>query len=355
MEIYQKGSFKRMYLFLVVLTFALQPWLGASCPGDGCARYNITNIVSNVPGGALREDPNLINSWGLSVNNNGRLFVAINGKGQCSSYGENGRLRSTFNVDESPTGIARNDNSEEFEYLDSDGKPIHARFIFATQSGEIFGFNPNATNPNAVPVVNTLDAVYTGIAIAAGSAGEQFLYVANFRNATIDIFNNTFGLVAQLANPDTIHAMGYAPFNIVNINNTLYVTYAKGDEVGEGHGFVYTLNPLTREFTQIVAHGELNLPWGLAVAPDSGFGKFSGALLVGNLGNGKINAYNKDTGAFLGHLEESENGNPIIIDGLWSLVFKRDKDTRDLLPLLYFTAGPNNRNDGLIGSIEPKK
>lgn len=102
---------------------------------------------------------------------------------------------------------------------------------------------------------------------------------------------------------------------------------------------------------RFAARGALNAPWGVARATD-GFGQFSGDILIGNFGDqgnfaGWINVFDQD-GENLGALRDAK-GKPISIDGLWSLDFgtflNSDADT------LYFTAGPNQQQNGLFGKI----
>ena len=131
------------------------------------------------------------------------------------------------------------------------------------------------------------------------------------------------------------------------------MTYAKQDAAlhddvaGQGHGFVDVFTNDGALIGRLVSHGQLNSPWGLALAP-AGFGGFGGALLVGNFGDGHINAYNPDTGAHLGQLRGA-GGHPIVIDGLWGLRFGNGNAAKT--EELVFSAGPNGEADGLLGKI----
>jgi hypothetical protein len=98
--------------------------------------------------------------------------------------------------------------------------------------------------------------------------------------------------------------------------------------------------------TQQPRRGQLNSPWGLALAPAS-FGRFGGALLVGNFGDGRINAYNVNTGVRLGQLRSANR--PIVIDGLWGLRFGNGNAAKT--GQLLFSAGPDGESHGLLGKI----
>src|SRR5262249_5072354 len=154
-----------------------------------------------------------------------------------------------------------------------------------------------------------------------------FLYAADFRNGRIDVFDSTFHSItltpSQFTDPNI--PAGFAPFNIQNLGGKLYVTYAlqngaKHDDVaGPGNGFVDVFDTGGPMPQRLVTQGALNSPWGMAIAP-ANFGRFSKALLVGNFGDGMIHAYNANSGAFMGTVDNG-NGTPLVIDGLWGLAF----------------------------------
>ena len=196
------------------------------------------------------------------------------------------------------------------------------------------------------------------------------LFAANFHAGTVDVFNRHFQLVssfsdAKLANTCPLPGQCYAPFGIQNIGGTLYVTYALqgedavDDVAGVGHGYIDAFDTAGNLLRRVASKGPLNSPWGLAVSPGD-FGLFSDALLVGNFGDGRINAYNLRTGAFLGQLTDP-HGVPIQIEGLWALGFGRDsdwgRDDDDDVPnnALYFTSGPADESHGLLGVIVPAR
>jgi uncharacterized protein (TIGR03118 family) len=204
-------------------------------------------------------------------------------------------------------------------------------------------------------VKNGANAVYKGLAQAVASDGHTYLYAANFRSGRVEAYDGTFTPVELPGGlfVDTKIPAGFAPFNVQELAGQLYVSYAKQDATlhddvaGQGNGFVDVFTNDGAFVKRLVTRGQLNSPWGLALAPAS-FGRFGGALLVGNFGNGKINAYNINNGARLGELRGTNN-KPIAIDGLWGLRFGNGNaaKTGELL----FSAGPDGESHGLLGKI----
>src|SRR5580704_18139212 len=249
--------------------------------------------------------------------------------------------------------------------------------MFCSEHGVISGWNELVSGSQAsIPFDNSKSgAVYTGCALG-GTAAAPYLFAANFHAGTIDVYDADFNLnpapFNQNVGPQPFSGsssfsnqpipVGFAPFNVQNINGTLFVTYAKQDAQkhanvgGTGNGYVATFNLNGSLIANLVSQGPLNSPWGLAIAP-SNFGPFSGALLVGNFTDGTINAFNATTGAALGTLNDA-TGNPIAIPGLWSLTFGEGAQSEDP-GTLYITAGigggPNNdplESHGLLASIQ---
>ncbi len=235
-------------------------------------------------------------------------------------------------------------------------------FIFATEDGTISGWNPSADLTHAILEVDRstvgLGAVYKGLAIASNASG-TFIYATNFRFGTVEMFDSSFHLVGSFTDPKLANTCPepnqcYAPFGIQTINGNLYVTFAlqnaaKHDDVaGPAHGFVDVFDTSGNLLQRLISHGRLNSPWGLALAPVD-FGLFSNALLVGNFGDGRINAYDLNTGEFLGQLRDQVN-HPITIDDLWALRFGNDASA-GLHNELFFTAGINDEADGLFGKL----
>jgi uncharacterized protein (TIGR03118 family) len=261
-----------------------------------------------------------------------------------------------------PTGQVFNTDQTSFFVHDATGKSGPAVFMFDTENGSIDGWNPNVgvtgSPPSTVaeePVTNFANAVYKGLAIAQASDGKTYLYAANFRSGRVEVYNGSFTPVELPGGlfVDPRLPAGYGPFNVQELAGKLYVSYAKQDATlhddvaGRGHGFVDVFSTDGAFIRRLVTRGSLDSPWGLALAP-AGFGRFSGALLVGNFGDGHINAYNPNTGRSLGQLRRA-NGRPIVIHGLWALRFGNGNaaKTNELL----FSAGPNGESDGLLGKI----
>lgn len=326
-------------------------------PSTNTGTYHVTNLVSDQPGVALIQDPDLVNGWGISLSPTGGAFwVSANETGKSTLYrGDvNGSafVKASLVVtipDGLPTGQVFNGTSD---FVIDSGSP--ALFIFASQAGDITAWNP-AQGTTAALVASVADAVYTGLAI--GSVGTaNFLYAANFANNSIDVFNKDFGQQPAESFPfsDPNLPPNYSPFNIQSLGGKLYVAYAQQDhanpdeETGHGAGFVDVFDTSGQLLQRLVIGNHLKAPWGMAIAP-SDFGPFSNALLVGNFGNGQINAFDVDTGKFLGKLRD-ETGKPIVIDGLWGIAFGNGATAGDR-NALYFAAGPEDETHGLFGSV----
>ncbi|HEX5156281.1 MAG TPA: TIGR03118 family protein [Ktedonobacterales bacterium] len=330
--------------------------------------YQQTNLVSDLPGVARVTDPNLVNSWGIVHGPTTPFWIADNGTGVSTLYDGAGNpfpvgsplvvtipppKGSPAGTTAAPTGIVFNPTSG---FVVSQGNNSGAAlFLFATEDGTISGWNRNVDPTHAILEVDkSPGAVYKGLALASNGAG-TFLYATNFRAGTIDVFNDHFGQ-AHLAGSFTDPKIprGYAPFGIAAINGNLVVTYAKQDAAkhddvaGQGHGFVDVYDTSGHLLHRLVTRGQLNSPWGLALAPES-FGRFGGDLLIGNFGNGRINAYDPQTGGFRGQLRDAKH-KPISIDGLWGLDFGNDANAGPSTTL-FFTAGLNDEADGLFGSL----
>ncbi|PYS93236.1 MAG: TIGR03118 family protein [Acidobacteria bacterium] len=341
-------------------------------------RYRQTNLVSDLPGFALIQDPLVVNPWGVAMTSSSPFWLANNGTSTSSLYrGDVGSIvffkqpgMPNITIPETPpsiTGAVANNGGTSDFFVTSGSASARANFLFASLSGKIWGWSPNV--PAAGSTVATQAAsqpghVYTGLAIANNSTA-NFLYAADFKNGTIDVFNSSFALQPTasfpFADPTIPTTVGntFHPFNIQTLGGSLYVMYAKFDPVtgmdidGPGNGFVRRFNTNgVRDLTFGINNGPLNSPWGAVIAPAS-FGVFGGALLIGNFGEGgaSINAFNATTGAFLGSLQ-NESGDEIEIDELWTLTFGNGGNGGDP-NTLYFSAGPGEEEHGLFGSLKP--
>jgi uncharacterized protein (TIGR03118 family) len=367
---------KRVLWFAAVM--AMATLFLAGCGDDdhssnSSTTYRQTNLVSNIPGVAATTDPNLVNSWGIARSATSPWWVNDNGTGVSTLY--NG-LGQPFPVatplvvtvplpsapgsatSSTPTGIVFN-NFSGFNV--SPGVP--AKFIFVTEDGTISAWNSGTTatlkvdNPTFAAGTGP---VFKGAALATNGTS-NFLYVANFRRGTVDVFDSNFAPVTLAGTPFTVPAphigppAGYSPFNVANIGGKLYVTYALlntdtllDDVAGQGHGFVEVFNP-DGTFVMSLQDGLwFNSPWGVTLAP-SNFGVFSRMLLVGNFGSGQIAAFDPVSGAFQGLLRDSFN-DPIAISGLWGIGFGNGGSAGPTNSL-FFAAGLNGESDGLFGTL----
>jgi uncharacterized protein (TIGR03118 family) len=340
-------------------------------------RFAVHNLVADTPGTADHTDPCLVNAWGIVASPTSPFWVSANGSGLSTVYDGNG-TPATLQVGVSgpagsagdgtcgatnfgpgtPTGIIFNGTTA---FL-AGASP--ASFIFSTEDGIIAGWNGAAGKATVILADRSgAKAVYKGLAIATRSAG-PLLYAANFGAGSIDVFDGNMAPVTLAGGfRDAAIPAGFAPFNIQNLGGSLYVTYAKQDSArhddvaGAGNGYVdvFDLNGLLLQ--RLVMAGPLNSPWGLALAPAS-FGDFAGSLLVGNFGDGAINAFDPATGKLLGTLQDG-TGNAIHISGLWGITFGNGSRANGaLVPsggdanTLYFAAGPAHESHGLLGSVQ---
>jgi uncharacterized protein (TIGR03118 family) len=321
------------------------------------------NLVSDIPGVARITDPHLVNPWGLAAGPATPLWAADNGADVSTLY--SGAVRGAIPMiaplvvaipGGAPTGAVFNPTGG---FVVGQGPArAAARFVFDSEAGQISGWTPQvppATQAQAV--VATPQAVYKGLALAVTRRRGALLYAADFHGARIDVFDEHFAPVHLRPGAFTDGALpaGFAPFNVQELRGRLYVTYArqdaeaKDDVAGAGLGYVDVFTPGGRLIRRLISQGALNAPWGMAIAP-AGFGGLDGALLVGNFGDGAINAYDARTGAPLGALR-NEDGNPIRIDGLWSLRF--GNGVFGTPRTLAFSAGIADEGHGLLGTIVP--
>ncbi len=316
------------------------------------AQYKVSPLVSNQSGVAPHTDPNLTNAWGIAYFVGEPFWLSDNGSGKSTLYNAGGVPQSLIvtvppasgSGAGSPTGIVAN-GTTDFVVSEA-GKSGPGVFLFDTSDGTISGWNPNVNGTKAVIAVNnsSLHSQYTGLAMGVNN-GANFLYAAdNGSNRRVDMFNAKFARVGSFTDPKIPAA--FAPYGIQNINGYLYVTFGS---FGTPGGYVDIFNTAGHLVKRFAALGHLNLPWALALAPPD-FGQFSNALLVGNLGDGRINAFDFTTGAFLGQLADT-TGKTISIDGLWALSFGGGTAADGRTNQLFFTAGPNGYADGLFGVI----
>jgi uncharacterized protein (TIGR03118 family) len=320
----------------------------------GAAGYTQTNLVSD-QAGAVITDASLINPWGMASSATSPIWVSDNGTGVVTLYAVN----PTTNV---PTkqaltvSIPGAGSVTGQVFSPGAGAFNGDNFLFVSEDGTISGWR-GALGTNAeVLQLSSANNVYKGVALGT-TGGHAYLYVANFHAGTIDVLKGDAvapSLGGNFVDPGL--PSGYAPFNIQNLGNQLYVTYAQQDVAqhddvpGAGHGFVTRFDLNGNLLGRLVTAGPLNSPWGLAIAP-ANFGDFSNALLVGNFGDGTINAFSVANGTFLGTMRNS-GGTPIVVPGLWGLQFGNGGNG-GAANALYFTAGSGGETHGLFGSFTP--
>jgi uncharacterized protein (TIGR03118 family) len=316
--------------------------------------YSQTDLSSDVPGLANTTDTNLVNPWGIAFSPTSPFWISNQGSGTASllnGVGTPNALVVTIpgtTPPSGPTGQVFN-SAGAGNFVLSDGTA--ASFLFDTLGGTIAGWNPDAGTTAQVGAT-TSGAIYTGLALGSVSV-TNYLYAANFAGG-INVFNSSFApvtLAGSFTDPNL--PAGYAPYNIQNIGGNLYVEYAEvgasGVVTGAGLGYVDEYSTSGNLIQRVVSGGQLNASWGVALAPATGFGEFSGDLLIANFGSGEIDAYDPTTDAFLGVLDGS-NGLPLVNDDLWAIDFGNG-GTDFNADTLYFTAGIDNEAEGLFGSI----
>jgi uncharacterized protein (TIGR03118 family) len=340
---------------------------GSSAPAPASA-YSLSKLVSDGQVAASLTDPNLVNAWGIVFAPNAPVWVANNGTQTSTIYNGIGQTQlaavsipAGSNGDADPTGIVYNGTTD---FVVTEGAhSAAASFIFDGDGGTISGWAGSVDQQKAIVMYDdgSGGAVYKGLAIATDSTGTTRLYATDFHNSKVDVFDGTFAKTTTTGGfTDPTLPAGYAPFGIQTLtvqNQTLiYVSYAKQDSashdelVGAGLGLVDVYDAQGTLQTHLIATGgALNAPWGIALAP-AGFGTLSNELLIGNFGDGWINAYDPATGTYVGALSDA-TGTAIAIPGLWGIAFGNGVMSQPTTTL-FFAAGPNNTADGLYGRID---
>ena len=324
--------------------------------------FTAAALVSDGAVAAPHTDPNLKNAWGVAFNPKGFVWVADNATNLATLYDGNGVPQSLVvtipagtNGAAAPTGIVFN-GTQSFT-VTQNGKTGVAAFIFAGEGGTITAWAPAVGPTNAFTMYDDAagGAVYKGLALAANN-GNNFLYATDFHNNKIDVFSTNFVKVTMPGGfTDPAIPAGFAPFGIQLIGSNLFVTYAKQDAdrhddvAGAGLGMVDVFDTAGNLKQHFATGAPLNAPWGIAQAP-SNFGTFSGNILIGNFGDGTINAFDASSGKSLGPLKAS-NGSTIVQPGVWGLAFGNNLSNQPS-NTLFFAAGPNDEADGVYGRID---
>jgi uncharacterized protein (TIGR03118 family) len=340
----------RSLITSALLIFAATSFGVANAHAD---TYSWTNLQSDIAGVATHLDRNLVNSWGMAVSPNGTIWVSDNGTGVATLYHQDGtavslvvtiptaaRNRGTGN----PTGVVFNGTT--FFQVTKNGNSAPALFIFVSEDGSISGWNPTLDQTHAIIAVDNgtnlgvNSAVYKSTTLGVAN-GHNFLYASNFHTGKVETYDESFHQVNPNGFVDPNLPAGYAPFGIRNFNGEIFVTYAKQDHAkhddvaGQGNGFVNVFDTSGNFLRRLVSNGNLNSPWGLALVEGD-------ELWVGNFGDGLINVYDPNTGAFIETLMRAD-GTPLQFDGLWDMLPQADG--------VFFTAGIADEEHGLFGLI----
>jgi uncharacterized protein (TIGR03118 family) len=348
----KKINYKLLFTMLMGITCFYACKKSRNTPAS---QFNIsqTNLVADTASlGAARTDVNLLNAWGLARFPGGPIWIAANHSGLSTVYDTTGNTvippviipSVTPGQPGAPSGMIFNSTA------DFGGN----KFLFASEEGIVLGWK---SGPAAVIVADQsqANAVYKGLAIAS-DRGNNFLYLANFRQGKIDVYDKNFNWVTGKPFADPGIPAGFGPFNIQNIGGQLYITYAKlmapdnmDDQAGPGNGYVDIFNANGTFVKRFASQGMLNSPWGIALA-SAGFADAQQSILIGNFGDGKINIFDM-SGNYKGQLQN--NGQVISIPGLWAIDFlKNNQPGGSPNSPLYFTAGPAGEAHGLFGTLQ---
>jgi len=322
-------------------------------PAARAASFTVTNLVTDdqMANPAQTTDGDLQNPWGVSYGPTSPFWVSDNGTGVSTIYSVDPTTNATTKL--GLTVTIPGDGTATGQAFNGDSSQFHGDlFLFGSEDGTVSGWR-GALGTTAEILQSPSDNSYKGTAI--GTIGsDSYLYAANFATGNIDVLKGTPGapnLAGNFTDPNL--PSGFAPFNVQNLGGTLYVTYAvrgsNGDDVaGAGNGVVDAYDLQGNFLSRIASHGALDSPWGLAIAPSS-FGTLAGDLLVGNFGDGKINAFDLTTNMPAGTLMGPGN-TPISIDGLWALI-PGNGGMAGSIDSIYFSAGPDEESHGLFGVI----
>jgi uncharacterized protein (TIGR03118 family) len=359
----QANNFQRRLAAPITAAWILGCASLATLPAGAQTRFVQTNLLADQAGVAAFTDPRLINAWGLAYAPGGAWFVTATDSGYVLSVDGTGAPnppsgQTAFTVPPAPGGSQGSPTSVMYngttDFQIASGKP--ATYIFSTEDGTIAGWNASVDPAHAIQVLAVANASYKGMALGQLN-GANVLYGANFENNSVDVYNASFGKITlgggAFVNPAV--PSGYAPFNVQYINGKVFVAWAKQnrskteDVPGPGHGYVAEFNPDGTLVLQFQHNLVMNSPWGFAIAPSSGFGTFSGKLLVSQFAGGIVSAYDLSTGSYEGFMQNA-NGRPIVNLGIWAIAFG-DGGLNGSATSLYFAAGTGAESHGLFGKF----
>jgi uncharacterized protein (TIGR03118 family) len=347
-------------LALSVTAVAAAAALGLAPAMAGPNSYDARNLVSNGKVAAEHVDPNLVNAWGVVFNPVAYAWVADNGTGVSTLYDGDGNAQSLVvtipgqgGATGVPTGIVFSGSATDF-MVGEGGTSGPARFIFATEDGEVCGWAPNVDLNNAICPVMMTDSIYKGIALATAGDGSHRLYASDFHNQRIDVYDAGFNKITTAGDwTDPTMPSNFGPFGIQMLNGMVYVSYTQQDAERHddlpGRGIVDVFDTEGNFMGRGASQAGLNSPWGMTIAP-AHFGHFSNALLVSNFGDGEITAYDPKFGTYLGKIRNAD-GTTFKRHGLWGIAFGNDFFDQPKTTL-FFTAGPHHEDNGLYGRID---
>ena len=314
--------------------------------------YSQTNLVADTSGIAAHTDSQLSNPWGIALLPGQPFWIANNNGGTSTLYDAAGNKNSlvvqipTASVNPCsvgcPTGIVASSFGADFG---------GAQFMFDTEDGILVSWSQGVVGVKVVDN-SAAGAVYKGLALLSNASG-NFLLAANFRSGKVDVFDRAFqpaSLAGSFTDPNL--PAGFAPHGIHIINNQVFVAYAMQDGpkhdpiIGAGNGVVDIFDSNGNFVKRFASGGALNAPWGVAMSP-ANFGQFSNAILVGNFGDGTINAFDS-SGNMMGQLMDT-SGHALVNPGLWELLFGQ---TSSDAQTLYFTAGGADQTHGLFATLK---
>lgn len=341
-------------------------------------RVQETNLDSTIEGYAPNITSDIGDVWDINFDNQGKIWVSSNETGNVVALNDKGGFIQTnmekgsnhvpFVIsfpsasDASSSGNGASTPSPLTGMIyDANGIFSGDTFTVVSEQGTISGWhnNPQSNSPLQAQIrVNNLaaGAVYKGVTYAKVPGVGWLLYVANFGQGRVDVFSSDYKPVQVQGFIDPSMPSGFAPFNIQNFNNQIYVTYAKqsidkqNDIAGIGNGYVDIFSTKGVFTKRLISRGKLNSPWGITLTPNN-FGNLSNKLLVGNFGDGYINIFDPHSGSYLGTVNDA-NGNPLQLDGLWSLKFSKNNEAGQSNEL-FFASGPSKESQGLFGTLKP--
>jgi len=325
-----------------------------TCAVENYAGYADTRLVANLESyGAAQVDPSLQDPWGMAFGPTTPVWISNTLSGKMTVYDGSGTLHLTVPTADLLVGMIYNPASSDFVINKPNATSASASFIASSLTGKLWAWAPSL----GAVMVSSRTGAYLGLAYGTNGTN-SFLYVPDFENGVVTVFDTHFNVANFGSNAfvDPNPLPLYAPFSTYNILGDIWVAYAminttSFEEVtGENKGYVSVFSPTGEFIRRFATDGMLDAPWGIALAPQT-FGDLAGTLLIGNFGNGMINAYDYRSGAWLATLSDA-SGNPIVIDGLWALGFGNGRAGQSTSSLFY-TAGPNHEVDGIYGRLDP--